>query len=152
MEEVRLDELLMDSIKTVMSAHPSYHIELVFAEEADDDSFITVNGNAYLLTTAFINLIENNCKFSDNHTSVVQIGYWEDMSVLRFSDSGIGIGQDDMKNLFTPFYRGDNSGFSPGHGIGLALVQKIISLHGGSINVNSVVGEGTTFILKLKHL
>ena len=152
MEEIRLDELLMDAMTTVMHAHPSYHIELLFDTESEDDTFITVRGNRYLLTHAFINLMENNCKFSKNETSVVQIGFWEDLSILRFSDSGIGISESDRKKLFTPFYRGDNSNYTKGHGIGLALVQKIISLHKGKIEVNSKVDEGTTFILKLEHI
>lgn len=152
MEEFRLDELLMDAMTTVMHAHPSYHIELLFDMESEDDSFITVRGNRYLLTHAFINLMENNCKFSKNETSVVQIGFWENFSILRFSDTGIGIPEEDRNKLFTPFYRGDNSSYATGHGIGLALVQKIISLHKGFIEVNSKVGEGTTFIVKLEHI
>ena len=152
MEAVRLDELLMDARKTVMTAHPSYHIELLFEEEAEDDSVLTVNGNIYLLTTAFINLMENNCKFSRNQTSQVQIGYWGTDSVLRFSDNGIGISESDKKNLFTPFYRGDNSSYSSGHGIGLALAHKVIGLHQGSIEVFSKKNEGTTFIVHLRHI
>lgn len=152
MDENRLDELLMDAMTTVMSAHPTYHIELLFDTESEDDSFITVRGNRYLLTHAFINLMENNCKFSKNQTSVVQIGFWENLSILRFSDSGIGISEEDRQKLFTPFYRGDNSAYASGHGIGLALVQKIIALHRGHIEVNSKVGEGTTFIVKLEHI
>lgn len=152
MEEFRLDELLMDAMTTVMHAHPSYHIELLFDTESEDDTFITVCGNRYLLTHAFINLMENNCKFSQDETSVVQIGFWEKWSILRFSDSGIGISEKDREKLFVPFYRGANSGYTSGHGIGLALVQKIISLHKGTIEVNSKVGEGTTFIVKLKHI
>lgn len=152
MEEVRLDELLMDAMTTLMHAHPSYHIELLFDIESEDDSFITVRGNRYLLTHAFINLMENNCKFSKNETSVVQIGFWKNLSILRFSDSGIGISKEDRQNLFVPFYRGGNSSYTSGHGIGLALVQKIISLHKGNIEVNSKIGEGTTFIVKLEHI
>ena len=152
MEAFRLDELLMDAMTTVMCAHPSYHIELLFDTESEDDTLITVCGNRYLLTHAFINLMENNCKFSKNETSVVQIGFWEQQSILRFSDTGIGISEEDRQKLFTPFYRGDNSSYTTGHGIGLALVQKIISLHKGSIEVNSKVGEGTTFIVKLDHI
>ena len=152
MEEFRLDELLMDAMTTVMHAHPSYHIKLVFNKEPEDDAFITVRGNRYLLTHAFINLMENNCKFSKNATSMVYIGYCENLSILRFSDTGIGISESDRKKLFTPFYRGDNSAFTTGHGIGLTLVQKIISLHKGHIEVNSKVGEGTSFVVKMEHI
>ena len=152
MDKVRLDELLMDAQSTVLKAHHDYHIELLFEEEADDDSVITVNGNVYLLTTAFINLMENNCKFSTNKSSQVQIGYWKDKSIIRFTDNGIGIPAKDMENMFQPFYRGKNSSFSPGHGIGLTLANKIITLHNGTMDVNSKENEGTTFIVELPHL
>lgn len=152
MENIRLDELLMDAHKTVLSAHPTYRINLVFESEADDDSVLTVCGNAYLLTTAFVNLIENNCKFSNNQTSLVQIGFWGEQAVIQFSDTGIGISEVDKQKLFIPFYRGENHDFTAGHGIGLALTQKIISLHKGEIEIHSKEHEGTTFIVRLKHL
>lgn len=66
MEEVRLDELLLDARELVLKAHPDYHIELVFEQEAEEDNVLTIIGNSYLLTTAFVNLIENNCKYSSN--------------------------------------------------------------------------------------
>lgn len=152
MEEVRLDELLLDARRMVLSAHPDYKAELVFEDEADDDSVLTVSGNSYLLTTAFVNLIENNCKFSENKTSMIQIGHWNEKAYIRFSDNGIGISTGDKERLFSPFYRGENQHFTPGHGIGMALVQKIIHLHQGSISVHSEKGEGTTFTLQLPHV
>ena len=152
MVEVRLDEVLMDARSTVISAHPEYHVDIVFEAEAEDDSVITVVGNPYLLTTAFVNLIENNCKFSENRTSIVQIGYSGDQAVVRLSDNGIGIAEENIADLFKPFYRGGNAGYAPGHGIGLALAAKIMSLHHGLIKVNSKVQEGTTFIVGLPHV
>ena len=152
MEEVRLDELLMEAHNTVITAHPDYHVELTFVQEAEDDSVLTVRGNTYLLTTAFVNLIENNCKLSQNHTSIVQIGFWKEKAVLSFSDNGIGIAPEDLQKLFVPFYRGANHSYSAGHGIGLALTKKIITLHQGEIEVNSKEQEGTTFVVRLLHL
>lgn len=152
MEEVRLDELLLDARALVIRANPSYKVELIFEQEAEDDSVITVIGNNYLLTTAFVNLMENNCKFSAGKTSMVQISFWEEHSIIRFSDNGIGISDEDKMNLFTPFYRGENKGFTQGHGIGMALTKKIILIHQGTIEVHSQQGEGTTYVVKLVHI
>lgn len=152
MEEVRLDELLLDAREVVIRANTAYKVDLIFEQEADDDSVITVSGNTYLLTTSFVNLIENNCKYSDNHFSQIHISYWQDMSVLRFSDTGIGMTEEDKKQLFEPFYRGTNERSVQGYGIGMTLTQKIISLHRGTIEVYSHRGEGTTFIVKLPHV
>ncbi|MCD7925082.1 MAG: ATP-binding protein [Bacteroides sp.] len=152
MKEVRLDELLLDARALVIRANPSYKVELIFEQEAEDDSVITVMGNNYLLTTAFVNLMENNCKFSAGKTSMVQISFWEEHSIIRFSDNGIGISDEDKANLFTPFYRGENKGFTQGHGIGMALTKKIIVLHQGTIEVHSQQGEGTTYVVELPHI
>lgn len=90
MEEVRLDELLLDARELVLKAHPEYHVELVFDQEAENDNVLTVVGNNYLLTTAFVNLIENNCKYSSNRSSFVLISFWEQSAVIRLSDQWRG--------------------------------------------------------------
>lgn len=151
-EDVRLDELLLDAREIVLKANPDNNVELIFEQEADDDRMITVLGNSYLLTTAFVNLVENNCKFSPDKTSRVQITYWGDHSIIRFSDMGIGMSETDKANLFTPFYRGENKQYASGHGIGMALVHKIITLHEGTIDVVSYLGNGTTCTIRIPHI
>ena len=96
-----------------------------------------MTGNPYLLNIAFSNLIENNCKYSANNSSSVQISFWDKWTVVRLSDSGIGMSDIDKQNLFTLFYRGEEEKVVEGHGIGMALSQKIIRLHGGDIAVHS---------------
>ncbi len=152
MQPVRLDELLLDVREPILKAHPDYQIELVFAEEYDDERAITVQGNRYLLGIAFSNLMDNNCKYSNNKTSCVQIASWKSVSIIRFSDNGSGISEQDMRNLFTPFHRGQAQQHVEGHGIGMALTQKVVRLHGGSIDVRSSPGEGTTYVIELPHI
>ncbi len=155
MEEIRLDELLLDARQFILRAHPKYSIELLFEQdEANDDRLITIMGNAYLLNIAFSNLIENNCKYSADKSSFIQISYWENSSIIRLSDNGIGLTETDKQNLFTLFYRGeqDKEKMVEGHGIGMALAQKIISLHQGQITVLSEQGKGTTFVIELPHI
>ncbi|WP_278626422.1 HAMP domain-containing sensor histidine kinase [Parabacteroides gordonii] len=153
MRDVRLDELLLDVRELILRAHPEYHIDLLFGqEEADDDRLITTMGNPYLLNIAFSNLIENNCKYSGNNTSSVQISFWDRWTIIHLSDNGIGMSEIDKQNLFSLFYRGEDEKIVEGHGIGMALSQKIIRLHGGEIAVHSERGEGTTFVVKLPHV
>ncbi len=153
MREIRLDELLLDARGYILRAHPDYNIELLFEqEEAEDDSHITVMGNPYLLGIAFSNLIENNCKYSENRSSFIQISFWDRWSVIRFSDNGIGMSEKDIENIFKMFYRGDDANPVEGHGIGMALVQKIIKIHSGTTTVHSEEKKGTTFIVELPHV
>ena len=149
--QVAISNALQDS-RRIIKAHPDYHIELVFEQEAEEDNVLTVIGNSYLLTTAFVNLVENNCKYSSNRTSSVLIAYWEQWAIIRLSDNGVGMSDADKENLFKLFYRGENKNIAPGNGIGMVLTQKIIHLHKGELTVASHKDEGTTFVVKLPHI
>jgi signal transduction histidine kinase len=151
-KEVRLDELLLDTRQAVLKSNPDYGVNIIFEREIEEDDFISVFGNEYLLKVAFTNLIDNGCKFSDDRQSTVAISFHAKNVILRFSDTGIGISSEDIANIFTPFYRGANKKYAEGHGIGLSLTDKIIHLHQGSLSVASRVSEGTTFTVELPHL
>ena len=142
---IRVDEALLDARNDVLHNNAGYKINIVFEKEIDNDSFISIKGNEYLLKVAFINLMENGCKFSANKQSTISISYNEEHIILSFSDNGVGINSKEVGQIFTPFYRGSNKKFADGNGIGLFLTQKIIVLHGGTIEVQSIEGEGTTF-------
>ena len=153
MREVRLDELLLDVRELILRAHPDYSIELLFSDtEADDDRLITTLGNPYLLNVAFSNLIENNCKYADDHSSIVQISFRGAWSIVRMSDNGRGMSETEMAHLFTLFYRGGDKQAVEGHGIGMTLAQKIVHLHEGRIAVRSEQGKGTLFVVELPHV
>nr|WP_283093175.1 ATP-binding protein [Chitinophaga hostae] len=146
---LRVDELLMDARNTVIKSTEEYKVDIQFEQEIEDDDFISVNGNEYLLKVAFINLMENACKFSPDHHCTVSIGYRENRLLLSFTDKGVGISEADLPNIFSAFYRGTNMGFTPGNGIGLSLTQKIIAMHQGTITVSSRIGEGSVFVVSL---
>ena len=109
-------------------------------------------GNEYLLRVAFINLMENGCKFSKDNEAAIAITYFKDKTILRFQDHGIGMDEAELPHIFTPFYRGTNRQFAGGNGIGLSLTKKIIDLHRGTISVSSQKNEGTTFTVELPHV
>ena len=70
-------------------------------------------------------------------------------AVFVVRDRGIGISESDQEQLFKAFHRGGNVGTRPGTGLGLLLVKRCVQLHGGSVQVKSQIGEGTTVIVKL---
>ncbi len=150
-KELRPDEVLLDARQLIIRSNPGYRVDILFAKEIEEGDLIAIKGNEYLLKVAFSNLIENACKFSANNQCAISIGFEEKSTVLRFSDSGIGIPANDVSHIFTPFYRGENKRYAPGNGIGLSLTQRIINLHHGTISVDSRVGTGTTFTIALFH-
>lgn len=68
---------------------------------------------------------------------------------FEIKDTGEGISPEDQEKIFDRFYKGDQSRSTPGTGLGLTICQRIIDLHGGSISVESVVGAGSRFCVKL---
>jgi two-component system sensor histidine kinase ArlS len=149
---IRIDEILLDARQQVQQANSDYKIDIVFEQEFENENQISINGNEYLLKVAFANLFENGCKFSKDKQSSVSISFERDKIQLRFTDKGIGISENDLKYIFTPFYRGENKIYAEGNGIGLALTQNIILLHKGTISVSSKQNEGTTFYVELLHI
>jgi signal transduction histidine kinase len=69
--------------------------------------------------------------------------------VIRVSDQGSGILIEDQAQLFEPFFRHENKHESPGLGLGLTIVRDAIDLQGGSIDIDSQPGRGTTFIVRI---
>ena len=149
---VRMDEVLLDARQQVQKVNPDYKIDIHFQHNFEDDNQISVKGNEYLLKVACANLFENGCKFSHDHRAKVSVAFGDKQIILEFSNKGIGIPTSDLKNIFTPFYRGNNKKFADGNGIGLPLTQKIIDLHKGILSVSSKPNEGATFYLTLPHL
>lgn len=151
-KQVRIDEVLLDARQQVQKVSPNYKIDIHFEHDFEHDNQILVDGNEYLLKVACANLFENGCKFSNDYQTKVSVAFKDKEIILRFSNNGIGISTNDLKNIFTPFYRGDNKKFADGNGIGLPLTQKIIDLHKGSISVSSTRNKETTFYVSLPHL
>lgn len=149
---IRIDEILLDARQQLQKQNPFYHIKINFDDIPAIEEVVMINGNTYLLQVAFANIMDNACKFSNDHACDVYISHQNQYTVLSFNDKGIGISEDDITKIFTPFYRGKNKGHSPGYGIGMALCQKIIGLHHGQIEVSSSINIGTSFKIKLPHL
>ena len=150
-KELRLDELLMDARQIILQANRDYRVDLVFEKEIEDGDRIVIVGNEYLLKVAFSNLIENACKFSADHRCRTSIGFAQGKTILDFRDTGIGIPAEDLEDIFTPFFRGGNKRYAPGNGIGLSLTKRIITLHQGTITVESRQNQGTTFTISFSH-
>jgi PAS domain S-box-containing protein len=112
---------------------------------ADEDS----------LNRALTNLVENELNYTPvGGTILIQSSVQGSDAVLEITDSGIGIGPADLPHIFDPFYRADKarSAHTGGTGLGLAIVKKIVEMHRGSIEVESTLGVGTTFRVRLPTL
>lgn len=141
---VRVDELLWQARANLIQKHADYTIEIDFDTPPDQEDDLILAAEEPLLRTAFQNLMENGCKYSANHRVIVLLAFSTNQLQLTFTDQGVGISTDDLAHIFEPFYRAKNTKELQGHGIGLALTQRIIRLHNGQIRIDSEPGRGTS--------
>ena len=144
-KSVRIDDILWEARTDLLKMKPDYSIEVDLDETVTDLEVLQVSGSDVLLKTLVLNLMENGCKYSDKHHVKVSIGLRQNSIVLTFTDNGIGISEQDLGQIFEPFFRSNAIRNRDGHGIGLSLVKRITDLHKGTIKVASVLGEGSNF-------
>ncbi len=136
--------------KNAVAEHQQMTDRHVMRISSDCDELVG-NWDAIRLGRVFDNLLDNALKFSPRGGAVeVSIDIEGDSAVVTVTDVGEGIPEADVQHVFERFRRGANvEGRIPGSGIGLAGVQTIVELHRGSITVQSEVGQGTTFTVRL---
>ena len=98
-----------------------------------------------------LNLLSNALKFTFDGSIRIAVRAERGQAVVTVADTGVGVPEQEMPRLFERFHRIENtrSRSNEGSGIGLALVQELVQLHGGSITASSAEGEGTTFTIRL---
>ncbi|WP_414544607.1 scytonemin biosynthesis sensor histidine kinase [Nostoc sp. CCY0012] len=103
-----------------------------------------------LLEPVLKNLLENASKYSPDGSEIdFKLACDNDNVIFQVQDRGIGIPVADQKRLFEPFYRGSNINNIAGTGLGLSILKTLVDLHGGQVAVESAVGLGTTFTVRL---
>ena len=148
--EVALDRLLLDIIDEQQEGSHTKNVTLRF--ERPDKRLPTVLLDGDKIRIALTNIIDNAIKYSKPHGHI-DIGVkWQASSVvITVADKGIGIPADQVRRLFTRFFRGSNAPayHTDGSGLGLYIAKTIIEKQGGVISAQSEEGKGTTFTITL---
>ncbi|MFN8347389.1 MAG: ATP-binding protein [Spirosomataceae bacterium] len=150
--EVRMEEVLLNAQQEVMTNYPEYHIQFDFDQLPEDEYTTLVKGNETLLKNAFVNLLENACKYTSDHQANLRLGFDDTYCIVRVIDQGIGIGKQELPHIFQPFFRTKDALDYQGFGVGLSIVKRIIELHEGKISVASQKHMGTEFTVLLTRL
>jgi len=134
------------------------HLKLLFknrnasvVDELYADQF-NIMGSHEDLVNVVVNILENSIKYSKDVPRIKVSTYNESNHIcIKISDKGMGMSKDVKERIFDKFYRQTKGNIHnvKGHGLGLSYVKKIIDLHFGTINVDSIEGEGSTFVIKL---
>ncbi len=113
-----------------------------------DKKSIMINGNAGLLQQVFINLFLNAIQaMPDGGTLTVSMDQAKQDLLIRIADTGQGISKENINKIFDPFYT--TAPVGKGTGLGLSICYSIVKQHSGIIEVDSVVGRGSTFTVRL---
>ena len=148
---ISVDELCQSSLAFVREQATKRSVTVTYINETPVSK---IYADPRRLKQILINLLTNAIKFtSENGSVTLQVNADLEQDLIQFSviDNGIGIAPEDLQRLFQPFVQVD-SGLNrqqEGTGLGLALVQKLTDLHGGSVEVESEVGKGSRFTINL---
>lgn len=147
LSDFRLDKQIQSSLLMLEPQWADKNLDINLELEP-----VSMHGDENLMAQVWINLLHNSIKFTPvGGTISVTLSDGDSEVVCRIADSGIGISEEDKIHIFERFYKVDkardrNLG---GNGLGLSLVKKIVELHKGMIQVESEVGAGAEFIIKI---
>ena len=145
-EEFDLGEQLCECLLQYENLWEKAEIEI----ETDIAENVKVNADSELLSHVWNNLFSNAFKFTEPGGTVsVSLVATDHHAVVKVSDTGCGMNPEVGAHIFEKFYQGDTSHSAQGNGLGLALVKRVIDIMQGEIGVESVVGQGSTFTVRI---
>ena len=147
-EQFNLSEQLCQSLLQFEDIWEQKNIEI----ETEIEDSVYINSDSELLSLVWNNLFSNAFKFTENGGTVsVSLSADDEHATVKISDTGCGISAETGKHIFEKFYQGDTSHAMKGNGLGLALVKRVVDIMNGEIAVESKVGMGSTFTVRLKR-
>ncbi len=146
--EYDLSEQLCDCLLQFENTWEKKNIEI----ETDIADSVTLRADAELLSLVWNNLFSNAFKFTEPGGKVsVSLTATANHAIVKVSDTGCGMTAEVGAHIFEKFYQGDTSHATKGNGLGLALVKRVIDIMKGSIAVESAVGKGTSFTVRIRR-
>jgi signal transduction histidine kinase len=144
-EAVRLDDLLWEVQSNFQKSNPGCVFNIQIVSLPNDEGKLYVTANKHLLLLAISNVVKNAFKFSHNRPVNCNLQYNEGEGItITITDKGIGISNEDLENIYNPFYRGKQAKAFSGQGLGLFITKKILDIYKGKITIKSIEGAGTS--------
>ena len=140
---VRIDSLARDVSMRIHTHHPEMKIDF------DVDPLPSIRGDGMRIAQVFENLFSNAIKYAPNSEITISMRLMKDKIRIAFADKGEGIPEDYLPFLFERFYRVPGERTVTGTGLGLYICKQIVMAHHGNIWVESVLDQGTTFMIEL---
>jgi signal transduction histidine kinase len=150
-QPVSIESVIQKASESVETHLVRKDVELVTTIEGASHN---VDGDEITLVESVVNLLGNSIKYSRMGSKIfISVGEEGDEVLITVTDRGVGISEEDLPFIFGDFYVGNVSTEGErGSGIGLAITKRIIEAHDGSISVDSALGKGSTFVIRLPLL
>lgn len=147
-EVLNIEEIILDVIEDLNMIAKRKDIQLSYIVDGHPESY----GNPILMYRCLYNLVENAIKYNQTGGSVeIHCTSNQKNYSIKILDNGIGIPDEKIEKIFEPYYQCEKTN-KEGIGLGLAMVQSIVSMHKGQIHVTSQMNEGSQFILNFPYL
>jgi signal transduction histidine kinase len=143
MESINVVDLMEEILRTFALQHPNRKIIQI-----GEVPGVLIQGNQYLLQAALINILDNAYKYSKSKIHI-KAEHTGTEVIITIEDHGIGIPADDLQRIRSPLFRAANVSAIPGVGLGLALVDRVVAVHRGRLEITSKEGEGTMCLIRL---
>lgn len=153
LEEFSLVEIAQSAVRRLQDKARSMKVQLKLENNLQGPCHIL--GIATLMEEIFFNLVDNGIKYNREGGQVLlSMNETENKYVIKVSDTGMGIATEELPHVFERFYRVDRSRHKSieGTGLGLSIVKHGVLFHGGTVRVNSTLGQGTEFIIKFPKM
>jgi signal transduction histidine kinase len=143
-ETFDIQGLIEETIKIVLPSASEKNLGVNYSKNPEA---IIIKSDKKRITQVMLNLLNNAVKFTEKGFVEIKSSMENDFVRIEVSDTGIGIQEEDMESLFTPFIQLENNLIRKyeGSGLGLSITKKILTMLHGKISVKSIYGEGTTF-------
>lgn len=155
------DKVFIKEIKLLDVFKEVYDITQLIASEKNikvnydfENENVHITGDRNKIKQVFLNLVDNSIKYTPENGEIYVRQYYKGKNiVMEFEDNGIGIPKEDLSRVFERFYRVDKARSREvgGTGLGLAITKHIVKTLGGNIEVESVLGEGSKFIITIPY-
>jgi two-component system OmpR family sensor kinase len=151
-ETVNVAELVNEVVSDTTFELNARSAAIVFDVNIESLKLAKVMGNTEMLHRALENVVRNSVRYSPSGGQVHIAGEYDVLRReirLKIVDEGPGVGSAELKSIFQPFFRGQAAQGTSGHGLGLAITQRVIESHGGRVSASNRISGGLTVEISL---
>jgi signal transduction histidine kinase len=146
---LRIDEVVYEAISITKKMLPDLTINMSFGTLPESDDDFVIRGNEALLKSVFTNLMKNAFLYSIDQKVAITLESDGQVIFIHFDNEGTQLPADEKQNIMTPFFRGGNATKTKGYGLGLAIVNRFVTIHKGTVTYTPIANDVNRFTITL---